>query len=167
MTSVDVQVAVLLVTVLLGAAVGLAYDVYRGLRRVAGRKRAATFAGDLLFWVAATILVFRGLIFGNGGELRSYVFVGAAVGLYLYFELASQVVLWGSTWFWRSVLALGRFVVGFLLKIARTVALIWGFGVGLAARAVGGGSRTVVGRLTWLKARWATWFRRRPPSPPA
>lgn len=108
MSSVNLQVAMLLVTVLLGVAVGVAYDLYRGLRRAARSGQAFTIIGDVIFWSAATVFVFRGLIFGNGGELRSYVFLGAGAGLYFYFQMASPTVLWVAVWFWRTVLAVFR-----------------------------------------------------------
>lgn len=156
MTSVDVQVAVLLVTVLLGTGVGFAYDLYRGLRRAAIRGRAATVVGDVVFWVVATVLVFRGLFFGNGGELRLYVFAGTAVGLYLYFQLASQTVIWAVTWFWRAVFALGRLVARFFRTIGRGLSAAWLFTAAVALRAGAGAGRTV--------ARPFARFRRRPPT---
>ncbi len=115
----------LLVTVLLGSAVGLAYDLYRGLRRAAIRGRGATVVGDLLFWSLATWFVFRGLVFGNGGELRMYVFAGTAAGLYLYFQLASPTVLWAVTWFWRAVFAVLRLIATGFRTVARGLGAAW------------------------------------------
>ncbi|MHB0884399.1 MAG: spore cortex biosynthesis protein YabQ [Bacillota bacterium] len=142
MTSVDVQVAVLLVTVLLGSAVGLAYDLYRGLRRAAIRSRAATAVGDLLFWSLATLFVFRGLVFGNGGELRMYVFAGTAAGLYLYFQLASPTVMWTVAWFWRAVFALARLVATGFRAISRGLAASWS-----AVAAAGAWAKSRVARI--------------------
>ncbi len=163
MASVNLQVAMLLVTVLLGVAVGTAYDVYRGLRRAARSGPAFTIIGDVIFWSVATIFVFRGLIFGNGGQLRSYVFLGAGAGLYFYFQLASPTVLWVMVWFWRTFLALFRvFWLG--CRMAAD-------GVALAAAVAG---RTVrswglsAARLTASGlaplSRLALWRKQRPPA---
>ncbi len=146
--SVDVQFAMLLVTFLIGAAIGLAYDVYRGLRRAAQSGRVATLLGDIIFWAAATILVFRGLVFGNGGELRLYVFVGAAAGLYLYFRMASQTLLWAMTWFWRTIIAFFRLIwLGWVALVRLAGRALRAVGLGLAAAGIAafGGLRALAG----------------------
>lgn len=151
MTSVDVQVATLLVMVLLGSAVGFAYDLYRGLRRTAVRSRWATAVGDVLFWALATGFVFRGLVFGNGGELRMYVFVGTAAGLYLYFLLASATVLSAATWLWRAVFAVVRLVAAGFRAVGRGLGAVWA-----AIRAGAGWLKGAVARVTGpVRPPWA------------
>ncbi|HEY3314714.1 MAG TPA: spore cortex biosynthesis protein YabQ [Bacillota bacterium] len=156
----DLQVAMLLITVLIGVGIGVAYDIYRGLRRAARSGQAFTAAGDILFWIAATILVFRGLVIGNGGELRSYVFVGAGAGLYIYFQLASAAILWTMIWFWRTILAVFRVI----WLAGRTVCGWTAEGAAVAGGAVRSWSLAAGRAVTAAVAGGAGRFRR--PRPP-
>lgn len=91
--SIQGQIVIFCLTVGVGALLGLLFDVYRVVR---GRLRPgalATAAGDLLFWLVATVVTFALLIVGNWGELRLYVWVGFLSGAFAYRFLASRVVI--------------------------------------------------------------------------
>jgi len=77
------------VTVPPGAAVG---------RRVPSRRRATgrpVFpVSDLLFWLLVTPVVFMAALLANRGELRSFIFVGIALGVAAYAVPARRVFVW-------------------------------------------------------------------------
>lgn len=90
---VSAQATVFLLTVAIGLLLGFLFDAYRVVR---GRLRpgpAGTAAGDLLFWLAATGVVFALLILSNWGELRLYVWVGFVLGALSYHFLLSRTVI--------------------------------------------------------------------------
>ncbi len=93
MLSLDVQVQAFLVTVAAGAVTGLLFDFYRIGRGIARPGWFLTGLGDLLFWFVAVVVVFSFLVYGSWGEVRLYVFIGLALGTWLYYRLVSRLVL--------------------------------------------------------------------------
>ena len=88
----QLQAVVLMIAT--GAILGLLFDFYRVFRSVIRPGSSASMLFDIVFWVIATPATFIMLLAGNWGQLRLYVFLGIAAGLYLYFLLASPLVLW-------------------------------------------------------------------------
>jgi spore cortex biosynthesis protein YabQ len=66
-----------------------------------------TSLADLLYWLLATLVVFAGLLFGNWGEVRLYVFLGLSAGVLLYYRLFSRQAI--------------RLLVGAIRVVARTL----------------------------------------------
>ncbi len=84
-----------LLTIVAGASIGIVFDVYRVLR--ANRNPAKRWLGivyDVLYWVVVTPTVSIILLVGNWGDLRYYVLLGMALGLFVYFQVFSSLVLW-------------------------------------------------------------------------
>ena len=75
---------------LLGGALGLLYDVFRALRRLAGLEAL----WDLLFWLCALPALFTLGLAGPGG-LRLFVLFAALLGAAVYFLVLSPAVLKG------------------------------------------------------------------------
>lgn len=80
------------VTMLCGAALGVAFDLLRVTRRMYQPGRWTAPVVDLVFWVVASATLSSGLFLANWAELRFYVVVGILSGVGLYLWLASPVV---------------------------------------------------------------------------
>ena len=80
-------------TVLVGAAIGLFYDVFRILRKTTRHRGIVVQLEDLLFWVIATGLTFYYMLHRNYGEVRLFALAGVAVGILLYFATVSRWVV--------------------------------------------------------------------------
>jgi len=78
------QVYIFLITVYGGLLVGVAYDIYRLIRRIAKRGRWLTIVLDVLFIITLGLIVFAVLYIANSGELRLFTFLGLALGFALY-----------------------------------------------------------------------------------
>jgi len=87
------QAWLFLSTVLVGAAIGLFYDVFRIFRKTARHSTLAVQLEDLFFWVAATGLTFYYMLHRNYGEIRVFALVGVGIGLVLYLATISRLVL--------------------------------------------------------------------------
>lgn len=83
------QVHTFMVTVAIGAGLGILYDFYRVGERALQLRNLLTAVGDLLYWLVSTAAVFFTLLYCNWGELRLYVFLGLASGAFLYFRFLS------------------------------------------------------------------------------
>ncbi len=111
MVSVDVQLYQFSIMLLAGMALGVVFDTYRTFRLKARPGAVVTVVMDALFWVIATLLLLGAVFYASWGEVRVYVFIGVATGAWLYFRLASPVVLRFLRWLWRVTGRVTRFVV--------------------------------------------------------
>lgn len=91
----DAQVITFAVTIATGALVGLFFDFYRIAYGLLRPRAILTNFTDLMFWLAATVIIFGALLLCNWGELRAYVFIGLFGGALLYFRLVSGLVRMG------------------------------------------------------------------------
>lgn len=100
-----------------GAVMGVLFDVYRVL---SGQLRPPRWLVPLLdgvYWIVATLFVFRALLYSNYGQVRFYVFLGLLFGVWVYFRLASR-------WTVRLTLFAIRCVKAFIRFIRRTIELV-------------------------------------------
>lgn len=77
---------------LVGMALGLWLEIYRGHLRAARPRRLALLARDLLFWTGATLIAAFGLYFANWLDLRLYAVCFMALGILLSSSLAGPTV---------------------------------------------------------------------------
>jgi len=150
------QTYAFLMTILAGAVVGLLFDLYRVLRSAFRPKQLVTAVTDLVFWIVVTPVVFAMLLAGNWGELRFYVLVGLGVGLLLYFQTLSSLVIWAFAGALHGIgHALGLAIFGFIRLVSSPVFAVkeaWTFG---ARRR---GARPV--RMAWHRFSWSRLFHR-------
>lgn len=92
MLTLDLQLYAVIVMFLTGVALGVVFDIYRGLRSALSPGPVATGVGDLLFWAIGTMILVAALLFGTWGEVRLFVPVGIASGLFVYRALARRSV---------------------------------------------------------------------------
>nr|WP_281378902.1 spore cortex biosynthesis protein YabQ [Paenibacillus phyllosphaerae] len=76
-----------------GIGMGVVFDGYRVLSDELKISRWWIPVFDLLYWVAATIIVFQVLSASNEGEVRAYVFIGLLLGIGAYYWLFSKLVV--------------------------------------------------------------------------
>lgn len=86
-----------------GLGMGLVFDGYRVISNELRFSRWWIPVLDLLYWTAATIIVFRVLFESNDGEVRAYVFLGLLIGICCYFWLFSRPVIALVRWLIRAV----------------------------------------------------------------
>lgn len=112
--SIADQTIVFLKAILFGAAIGGYYDVLRAVRRE-GRLRGFLVALlDGIFWLAVIVAFALFVLLAADGTGRSYVLIGLAGGLVLYFLTLSPVVLR----LLAIVLSTVLYLLGWLLRIA-------------------------------------------------
>jgi spore cortex biosynthesis protein YabQ len=78
------QPLIFLLTICGGILVGIAYDVYKGVRKAIKSGRWVTALLDMLFIITLAAIVVFVMFTANQGELRLYSFIGFAVGFALY-----------------------------------------------------------------------------------
>lgn len=94
-----------------GLGLGVLFD---GIRVLGGQLRVPRWTQpvtDLLYWILATVLIFRILYWSNQGQVRIFVFIGLLIGVVLYFTALSKPVIRFILFFIKLVKALFRFFV--------------------------------------------------------
>jgi len=67
-----------------GVTLGACFDTIGVAVREFRLHRVVQALIDVLYWIAATIFVFRVLMMANYGEVRFFIFIGLAMGVILY-----------------------------------------------------------------------------------
>ena len=82
-------------SVVLGAALGVVYDVFRALRIIfpPAAKKGAVLAEDIIFGIICGFSVFCFSTLAVRGQIRFFIFIGAALGFVLYILTAGSVVI--------------------------------------------------------------------------
>ncbi len=105
--------------VLVGIALGLWLEAYRGHLRAARPRRLGLLVRDLLFWLGATLIAAFGLYFANWLDLRLYAISAMALGLCLTSLLAGPSVRAIAAAVTDAVGAVGRALARPLRVLAR------------------------------------------------
>ena len=87
------QTRAFLYAALLGAGLGLLYDLLRTIRILLGNGKWLTAGLDLFYCLAAALSFFTLTLLYGQGQVRSYTVAGAVLGAVLYFSGF-------STWCW-------------------------------------------------------------------
>lgn len=84
METTSPQIYIFMITLYGGILAGVAYDIYRCIRKIAKKGRWLTALLDTLFIITLGLIVMAAMYFANQGELRLFTFVGLALGFALY-----------------------------------------------------------------------------------
>ena len=87
------QVLIFALCCLCGIVIAMVFDTFRISRRIVRTGILVTCIEDLLFWLAATVILFALSLKFNNGEIRWYMFVGIALGAVVYFKTASEYII--------------------------------------------------------------------------
>lgn len=93
-----------------GTAMAVIYDVFRILRRIIPHNFVAVSAEDLIFWLCLSIHAFYFILLVNDGEFRLYFILGILLGVFVYRETLSRLIMF-----------ITEFIVGKIRKIVRFI----------------------------------------------
>ena len=110
--SVSEQLCVFGLAALMGAALGVLYDVFKVIRLVGLSSAVLVFFEDILFFAISTVTVFSFYMQVTDGKFRVYPLASAALGFALYFLTLEKVVFF----FIKKVYKLLTTVFGFVYK---------------------------------------------------
>lgn len=96
--SISEQALEFLAACLLGAGIGVLYDVFRILRIAFKHGRIITIAEDLLFWILSAVITFFFLLLFSEGQVRVYILLGELLGFTVYYFSLGCLVMRFSEW---------------------------------------------------------------------
>jgi len=80
-------------SILLGCAFGLLYDALRITRIAVPTAKWVIFIEDVLFFLTCAVVAFFFLMRTIDGQVRFFIFIGAILGIVLYFHSVSILVM--------------------------------------------------------------------------
>lgn len=84
------QFYILLYSILAGVLTGVLFDLYRVIRGFQSSNKVVTFIEDVLFWIAASMIVFIFMLITNYAYISLYIYLYIGVGLFIYLKLVSH-----------------------------------------------------------------------------
>lgn len=97
-----------------GICLGIILDLYQVLKARFRLRGWIVSLIDLLYWFVSAGLVFSLLMWSNWGELRFYIFLAIALGIFLYYK-----------WFHQSVLRFLRLLVRIIEQVIYQLYRLW------------------------------------------
>ncbi|GGG87702.1 spore cortex biosynthesis protein YabQ [Paenibacillus radicis (ex Gao et al. 2016)] len=109
-----------------GIGMGAVFDGYRVVSNELRFPKWWLPVLDMVYWLAAALIIFRVLYASNYGEVRAYVFVGLLIGVLSYYWLLSKAVIAIVKWVIETVRKLILFVLKCLdLLIVKPIILLY------------------------------------------
>ena len=87
------QIIILMRFLISGLLIGLLFDFFRIQRKAIKVHDIVTYVQDILFWVITAIIIIYTVITYTDGEIRSYMVVGLALGVIIYFYIFSRRIM--------------------------------------------------------------------------
>lgn len=84
------QLFCLLIFILTGLVIGILFDIFRILRKSFKTTDFITYLEDIIFWILTGCIMLFSIFIFNNGEIRSYVFIGIAIGIISYMLIISR-----------------------------------------------------------------------------
>lgn len=125
--SVSQHTSLFLLSVVLGAALGVVYDCFRVFRIVfpPAAKSGAVIAEDIIFWLIYGFCIFLYSSVLARGQIRFFVFLGSLIGFTLYIltlgNLVTGVIRRVVTAFYRILRKVYSITIGPLVKKLRII----------------------------------------------
>lgn len=92
-SGLEIELALFLRSLLLGAGLLAVYDGIRIFRRFFSHGMLWISLEDAVYWTAAAIFFFLQLCEVNNGIIRGYILLGMALGAWIYYCLLSRLVM--------------------------------------------------------------------------
>ena len=86
----DNQAYIFVIFILYGFLAGIIFDIFRVVRKSFKTPNIVTYIQDIVFWIIIGITLLFTIFRFNDGELRSYIFIGIALGLTVYMLVFSK-----------------------------------------------------------------------------
>lgn len=128
---INLEVQFFLTSILYGILLLVVYDCIRIIRRIVPHKAFFVALQDILFWVAASIVIFIMIYERNNGTIRGFAILGMLLGMIIYNQLLSKFIVKGITQIIKMILKGIKKVVSILLKpfvfITKKLGKLFGF----------------------------------------
>ena len=117
--SVTVQTMIFACSCILGAGLGILYDVFRIIRMVINSKSVAIFVEDVIYFILSGIITFVFVLKINSGESRFYILAGEGIGWIAYHLTLGNAIYKYSGKIAGKIKFKAKNITGKILKLKR------------------------------------------------
>lgn len=89
------------ISVLVGLALAVVYDIFRVTRILFRTGKIVMYVQDILYGIAAAFVTFLLALAVNSGEIRFYIIGGELIGMAVYFLTVGRITLCIAKWIHR------------------------------------------------------------------
>lgn len=114
--AIIVELQFFLVSVLWGGIIILFYDCLRIIRKVIKHKEFFIALEDVLYWVVSSLLIFNMMYKQNNGIIRAFSILAMFIGMILYYNLFSQLLVEGISLLLLKVKKIISKVISLIMK---------------------------------------------------
>ena len=86
------QISVVAYALVLGAILGIFYDIFRIIRLLFGARNLGMFIQDIIYFLISGFITFLFVLIFNFGESRFYILAGEALGWCIYHVSVGDVI---------------------------------------------------------------------------
>lgn len=119
------QLLCLIAFTVTGIVIGVLFDVFRILRRSFKTADWLTTLQDILFWILAGFITLFSIFKFNNGEIRSYIFIGIALGVLIYMLTLSKYIVKYSVIIIKFIKKIISYPVNLIFKIFNFLLIIY------------------------------------------
>lgn len=135
---INLEVQFFLTSILYGILLLVVYDCIRIIRRIVPHKGFFVALEDILFWLVASIVIFIMIYERNNGTIRGFAILGMLLGMVIYNQLLSQLVVKGITRIIKTIIKAIKKVLSILFRpfafIAKKLGKFFGFASGKVSK---------------------------------
>lgn len=113
--SISLEIQFFLVSILSGAILLIVYDMIRIFRRIIKHTKILVGIQDIFFWIVSSIFIFIMMYKQNNGAIRGFSIMGMGIGMLVYNQFLSNVVVHVSTTFIHKMMHLIKKVIMMIL----------------------------------------------------
>ena len=84
------QAFIFIIFIVIGAVIGILFDIFRVLRKIIKTKDSVTYIQDILFCLITGCILLYGIFKFNHGEIRIYMFISIIIGVFFYILTISK-----------------------------------------------------------------------------
>ena len=111
------QLFCLIAFIITGIVIGVLFDIFRILRRSFKTADWLTTLQDILFWILTGFVILFSIFKFNDGEIRGYIFVGIALGVFIYMLTLSKYIVKYSVIIIKFIKKIISYPINLILKI--------------------------------------------------
>lgn len=115
------QLFCLLAFSITGIAIGILFDIFRILRRSFKTTDLITYIEDILFWILTGAIVLFSIFKFNDGQIRSYVVIGIAFGIFIYMFTISKFIIKYSVIIIKWIKKIISYPINIIINIIKNI----------------------------------------------
>ncbi|MBM7623883.1 spore cortex biosynthesis protein YabQ [Sporohalobacter salinus] len=121
MVSLEMQIKTFIYMMILGHCLAIIFDFYRVIRGFGYINDIVTMVIDFIFALMGAGAVFFILLKSNFGQIRFYIFIGLALGIIIYHQLFSNLVIKVIRIILDVIIKIIMKVINLIIKVFRLI----------------------------------------------